>query len=121
MKRTNFISMIVTFLTIMAGMVFPQSEQYLYKPYKGSAINLYPYKGRNIALLVPLPNLNIKTLKKIITTFDKVYDYYQQTTGCEPTLYLSYKGVGTIAVVPETCGAGCGFMGQTGIELTNST
>jgi len=96
-------------------------QPYNYTTFDGDTVTLYPYEGRNIALLVPSPNYNNSTIMQMVNVFDNVYDYYKQITGREPTLYYNYNGLATIAVVPTTCGAGCGYLGSTGIELLNST
>lgn len=100
-----------------------QGIPYTYTTFDGDAITLYPYAGRNIALLVPSPGLDGATIEQIVTVFDAAYDYYKQTTGREPERYSTHNNLGTIAVVTKTCrgeGAGCGYLGYTGIELTNS-
>jgi len=95
----------------------PTVSGYMYTTFQGDTIELYPYEGRNIALLVPSPTLNDEVLERIINVFDDAYDYYAQVTGREPTLSREYNGLGTIAVVSSTCGAGCAYLGATGIEI----
>ena len=121
MKLTNVASILMTLCLTLPEAVSAQPKPYQYRTFEDQSITLYPYTGQNIALLVPSPNLNEATLTQIVTVFDAAYDYYEQTTGREPALYFNYNGLGTIAVVPKTCGAGCGFLGATGIELVNPT
>jgi hypothetical protein len=94
---------------------------YEYTTFEGDTISLYPYEGVDTALLVDSPNLNPLTISKIVNTLDGTYAYYKQSTGREPTLHFNYNGLSTVAQVPSTCGAGCGFLGATGIELLDST
>jgi len=47
----------------------------------------------------------------------KAYDFYFSATGRKPNLLFNYNGKTTIAEVDNTCGAGCGYLGQTGIEI----
>lgn len=82
-------------------------------------LTLFPIVGRNVVLLVPSADLDQTVLKQMVDTFDRAYDFYSYSTGRQPQLYLNYQGKATIAVVPSTCGAGCGYLGMTGIELQN--
>jgi len=52
---------------------------------------------------------------------DTTYNYYNSATGREPSIYAPtfINNRTTIADVPATCGAGCGFLGATGLELQN--
>lgn len=95
-------------------------EPYTYVSFLGETPTLYPYTGRNVALLVPSPDLDQATLGRIVEAFDAAYDYYHRATGREPQLYYQYEGLATIAVVPETYGGGAGFLGMTGIELMDN-
>ena len=56
-------------------------------------------------------------MDKLTTTFDAVFDYYAEATGQLPTPYLTYQGRSLVAEVDVSCGAGCGFLGATGVEL----
>lgn len=80
-------------------------------------LTLYPVIGRNIVLLAPSPELDPAVLQQMVDTFDRAYDFYKSVTGREPSLYLNYHEMPSIAVVPTTCGAGCGYLGMSGIEL----
>ena len=88
-----------------------------YRSFDGLNLTLYPFEGTHIALLVPDPSLNHATLRQIVATFDAAYAYYAAATGREPVLFYEFNGKATIAAVPSTCGAGCGYLGYTGIEL----
>jgi hypothetical protein len=80
-------------------------------------LTLFPVIGRNLVLLVPSPDLDAAVLRQMVDTFDRAYDFYKDATGREPRLYLNYREMPSIAVVPTTCGAGCGYLGLSGIEL----
>ena len=123
MRTRRYLLLLLTVLLPIfdAPPVWAQSPQpYSYTSINGTVLTLYPYPGRNIALLVPSPTLDRPTLTTIVDVFDQVYDYYRQTTGRDPSLYFNYNGLATIAVVPSTCGYGCGFLGATGIEIVNA-
>ncbi len=99
----------------------PNPTPYTYKSFSSGLLTLYPYKGKNIALLVPSKDYDPSVLDKIITSIDTAYDFYKNATGQDPKLFINYEGLTSIAVVPKTCGAGCGYLGFTGIELTETT
>jgi hypothetical protein len=56
-------------------------------------------------------------MSKILTALDSAWEFYSDVTGREPTPHFELDGRATIAVVQNTCGAGCGFLGLTGIEI----
>ncbi len=94
---------------------------YTYTAFDQSTHQLYPYVGDHVALLVPESYYDETTLARITTAIDKAYSFYAQATGREPNLYYQFNGRSTIAVVPDSCGGGCGFLGSTGIELETPT
>jgi len=96
-------------------------EPYQYTTMQGDKIALYPYTGRHIALLVTPEIYDPLILDKIVSALDKAYDFYQDATGREPSRFLQYKNLATVAMVENTCGAGCGYLGATGIELQTQT
>jgi hypothetical protein len=55
-----------------------------------------------------------------VRALDRGWDFYSEVTGKRPNLFKHVGGKATIAAVPGaeyTCGAGCGYIGATGIEL----
>ncbi len=77
----------------------------------------YAWAGRRVAFLTVRDDLDPAMMAKLCDTFDKVYDFYRQATGREPAKAKLYEGRVTVAEVEKTCGAGCGHLGSTGIEL----
>ena len=73
--------------------------------------------GRNVAFLTASSAKDPVVMDKLTTTFDAVFDYYAEATGQLPTPYLTYQGRSLVAEVDVSCGAGCGFLGATGVEL----
>ena len=88
-----------------------------YTSFFGEEYQMIPYTGRNVAFLVPPPSLDSDVMAEVVAVFDDVYDYYAASTGREPGLYINYNGLPTIASVRATCGAGCAYLGLTGIEV----
>ena len=73
--------------------------------------------GRNVAFLTASSVKDPVVMDKLTTTFDAVFDYYADATGQLPSPYLTYQGRSLVAEVDVSCGAGCGFLGATGVEL----
>lgn len=127
MKRTTILAsfvIVMALICVMAPIHAQESlapEPYSYTSFEGAHLTLYPYPGRNVALLVPSPDLDETVLNRIVITFDAAYDYYRDATGREPDLFYNLDGLATIAVVPNTCGAGCAYLGATGIELADNS
>ncbi len=96
----------------------PASVDYI--SFQGQRYTLYAYTGRSVALLAPRGDLDAATMTAIVAALDRAYDYYAQSTGRAPQPYRLYNGLLSIAVVAQTCGDGCGYLGATGIELTDS-
>jgi len=106
-----------TYFPLVINYETPQQDPINYKTIYGDIVLLYPYEGEKIALLVASPFLDKLTLTEIVSVFDQAYEYYELCTGREPFLYFKYNGLATIAQISDTCGAGCAFLGATGIEL----
>ncbi|XZG70697.1 carbohydrate-binding protein [Chitinibacteraceae bacterium HSL-7] len=99
----------------------PQTPvQVAWKDFNGKFSTLYAWEGNNVAVLARQPDLNADSMKKLVSTLDNAYNFYQQTTGYTPNPYILYNGKLSIADVAETCGAGCGYIGYTGIELQHA-
>jgi hypothetical protein len=56
-------------------------------------------------------------MTKLVTALDRAWSYYATTTGQLPATAHSLNGRDEIAEVSATCGAGCGYIGATGIEI----
>jgi hypothetical protein len=79
---------------------------------------LTPWQGRRVTVLVePGVARNPKVMMKLVDALDRAWDYYEVTTGRTPAVAHSLNGRDEVAEVTETCGAGCGFLGFTGIEM----
>ena len=88
-----------------------------YTAFNNIKYQLCPCVGRNVALLVPPSLYEISVLTTIVSKIDAAYDFYYLTNGQKPTLYFKYLTCSTVAVTDSSCGAGCGFLGATGIEM----
>jgi hypothetical protein len=88
-----------------------------YVTIEGDRLSLFAWAGDHIAFLTPSADRDPRVMARLLTVFDRAYDYYARVTGRKPTSYKTFEGRDTIAVVEKTCGAGCSYLGFTGIEL----
>ena len=88
-----------------------------YTSFQGENLTRYVWPGANIAVLTSSGTLDTGVMDKMVTAFDAGYIYYETSTGRKPSLFRNVNGKATIAEVASTCGAGCGYVGFTGIEI----
>lgn len=94
----------------------------LYKAFDGKTYNLYAWEGKYVTILMRKPNLNANVMNNWVNVMDQCYLFYRQATGREPYRYTDVTYINNrtiIADVATTCGAGCGYIGATGIEMQN--
>ena len=97
------------------------SQRYI--SFEGDTLNLFSYQGEKTMILSNRADHDSLVMSKFVSAMDGAYNYYAECTGREPTFYtnLTYlNGRSTIARVDKTCGAACGYIGWTGIEIMNS-
>ena len=89
-----------------------------YRSFDGVDYQREAWLGEHIALLIP-PEADVDeaTMAQLLAALDAGYEYYAHITGREPVPYRTVEGRTSIAVVDATCGAGCGYLGFTGIEF----
>lgn len=110
----------VTFFISVSS--FGQTVQ-SYTAFDKTTLSLYAWQGNKIVLLSQSNALNPTTMNQWVATMDAAYNFYWLCTGREPQFYTGVTYLNnrsTIAQVPSTCGAGCGYLGWTGIEMENS-
>ena len=88
-----------------------------YRSLEAEKLQRFAWMGRRVAFLTIRDDLDAAVMAKLCGTFDKVYEFYHDATGREPAKAKLYEGRVTVAEVEKTCGAGCGYLGATGIEL----
>jgi hypothetical protein len=104
---------------LMAVSVFAQTPQ-SYTSFQGDPLSLYAWQGNKIMLLSSSNTLDPTTMNNWVLKMDAAYNYYALCTGREPSFnpgvtYINNRS--TMAEVPATCGAGCGYLGASGIEM----
>jgi serralysin len=94
-----------------------------YKPFgDAAAVQLRPYVGRNVALLLNPARATEQTIAdRVVSAIDGAWDWYRGFFGRAPVNYRTHAGKSIIAEVEASCGAGCGFIGNTGIEISAPT
>ena len=93
-----------------------------YTSFDSIKYNLNSWQGKYVSILTRNAGLDPKTMTNWVHTMDSCYSFYKLVTGREPVKYppTYINDHTTIADVATTCGAGCGYIGFTGIEMLNS-
>jgi hypothetical protein len=87
---------------------------------KGQSTMLLPWAGSNVVFLTTPGDYDGKLMAHWVGALDGGWALYADLTGRRPQPLKQLNGKVTIAAVPGfdfTCGAGCGFVGCSGIEL----
>jgi hypothetical protein len=92
-----------------------------YRDFNRITHQLFPWEGKNVMLLTESADHDPELIARLIQIFDTTFDYFVRVSGRKPSLYYTLNNKPTIAEVPKTCGAGCGMIGATGIEMTRSS
>jgi PKD repeat protein len=91
-----------------------------YTSFDGKQYQLFPWTGSRVVILSRNLSLDPTVMAKWVSTMDSVYGYYFACTGRAPGVAKMLNGRSVIADVAATCGAGCGYLGATGIEILNA-
>ena len=92
-----------------------------YVSFYGDTLSLYAWEGSHVTILSRKSSLSSIIMGRWGVVMDSTYTFYKRATGQVPDPYppTTLNGRVTIADVPYTCGAGCGYLGAHGIELLN--
>ena len=112
-----YVLVVVTGAVLFAGADDPAPPEIEYRSFERERLKRFVWLGKHTAFLTVRSDLDPKVMAKLNDTFDKVYASYKDATGREPAQHKQHEGRVTIAEVTNTCGAGCGMLGATGIEL----
>jgi hypothetical protein len=111
---------LIGFLFTLKGIA---QVSFTYTTFQGDVLNLYKYEGNNTLILTNSNTLNLSTMNNWLNATDGAYNFYYDCTNQYPSCYNNitcFNGKSTIARVDATCGAGCGYLGWTGIEVLNT-
>ena len=87
---------------------------------KGQSTMMVPWEGKKIVFLTTSADYDTSLMARWVKRLDDGWAIYEDLTGAKPTPLKQINGRVTIAAVPDfdyTCGAGCGYVGHSGIEL----
>ncbi len=87
---------------------------------RGLSLQLTPWTGKNVIFLTVDDKPDPALMGTWVSRLDAGWQLYAELTGRKPNAFKQFEGKVTIAAVPSaelTCGAGCGYVGATGIEL----
>jgi hypothetical protein len=87
---------------------------------RGLSLKLTPWEGKKIVFLTTSDKFDHQLMATWVDRLDGGWQLYADLTGRSPEKFRQIGGKTTIAAVPEydlTCGAGCGYVGASGIEL----
>jgi hypothetical protein len=96
-----------------------------YDMWAGGKEKVVPWAGSRVAILVPVSessSLSDKVMTEVLDSLDGAWSEYGVITGQEPSPYITYDGLDSIALVPKTScgGAACSNLGATGTEILTS-
>jgi hypothetical protein len=80
---------------------------------------MFPWVGENVAFLTITDGFDPKVMTQFVGSLDQGWATYLKFTGKAPAPNKQVQGKPVIAAIPNgnlTCGAGCGYVGSTGIE-----
>lgn len=81
---------------------------------------LVPWTGSNVVFLTTNGTYDAAVMARWVEKLDAGWALYADLMGKRPRPFKQVNGLATIAAVPGyefTCGAGCGYLGASGIEL----
>lgn len=91
-----------------------------YTAFNGKVWELTRFQGRHVAILLPdswmgPAALSAEQIRSFVDRSDLVYQTLMDWEGAEP----AGDGPLNIAVIPDTCGWGCGLIGSKGLEIAD--
>ncbi len=96
------------------------NELISYQSFDNEIIQLYPWEGTKVVVLTVSKNLDPIIMGRILAALDMSYATYNELTNFTPVNAKTYNGKLVIAEIPQaskSCGAGCGYLGATGIQI----
>jgi serralysin len=93
-----------------------------YTSFDNKSLQLRPFVGRNVALLLDPGRVTDRVVvDRVLSAVDRAWDWYRGYFGRSPATSRTHAGKTTIAELSGTCGAACGLLGYTGIEISPET
>jgi hypothetical protein len=89
-----------------------------YTNFSGETSFLNVLEGREVMFLYPAGEYRADSLARLLETYDRAYTLGVELSDREPSTPSGETGKLPVAIVPSTCGPGCGRLGVKGIEIT---
>ena len=104
----------------LPGPAFASGERVSYTAFNGRVWDLTRFQGKHVAILLPdswmVPSaLSAEQIRSFVDRSDLIYQQLLDWEGTEP----AGSGLLNVAVIPDTCGWGCGLIGGKGIEIAD--
>jgi hypothetical protein len=120
MLKSNKIGKILgcNFILILIMYQSCSFDKIRYPQFQGGDLHLSYQNSEHILLLLPKVDYHADTLAALLNVYDRAYELATELSGREPD--PSPMGIDKLplAIVPFTCGSGCGRLGRKGIEIT---
>ncbi|MEM6503972.1 MAG: calcium-binding protein [Planctomycetota bacterium] len=87
---------------------------------RGVSTELVPWEGGEVVFLTTTADLDHAVIGRMLEKLDAGWLHFESIVGKRPRPFKQLNNKPTIAAVPDsrlTCGAGCGYIGATGIEV----
>lgn len=120
MLKSGKFSLLIPALFLVYGIVAQgcTREKMRYRHFSGESSDLNVLLSDEVLFLYPDESFNTDSLLLLLETYNKAYRLAVEITGREPLSAPIDTDKLPLAIVPSTCGAGCGRLGQKGIEIT---
>ncbi|WP_143156063.1 hypothetical protein [Cyclobacterium lianum] len=92
----------------------------LYTHFSGETSALKVLSGQEVMLLYPKEDYKVDSLEIMLETYDNAYMLAVEISGREPLPPPQKTDKLPVAIVPSSCGRGCGRIGRKGIEITKA-
>ncbi|MFT4547396.1 MAG: hypothetical protein ACI8XO_003605 [Verrucomicrobiales bacterium] len=83
---------------------------------------MLPWIGEEIALVTPDKEYDSAAISNFVGHLDSGWRLYGELIGERPRMLKNFEGAPTIVALPHnglSCGYGCGYVGASGIEMSN--
>lgn len=118
-RKTTFIFLSLLIMAI-ALILSSRQNRMEYTSFLGEKHVLQIRESEEIILLYGKEGYDREKIAEMLAFYDLVYRLFIEICGDEPKPSLVQTEKLPLAIVPNTCGPGCGLLGAKGIEMTES-
>lgn len=122
MNLKHFKSINVFFFWILIFFLGCGEERLKYKSFEGKSFTLNSINSKEVLMLYPKGFYNRDSLSLMLDIYDKAY-YIAVEIASQNPLPSSLQSTDKLplAIIPRSCGPGCGRLGQKGIEIEKNS